>query len=104
MPKITFQPFGVTVDCAEGESLFDVARRMGVPVATACAGKATCGLCRMKIVSGAEHLTPFNSGERKHLGNVYFLTKETAVLPGPGPGLRGRRPGGGEGAAREGVR
>ena len=76
MPKITFQPFGVTVDCAEGESLFDAARRMGVPVATACAGKATCGLCRMKIVSGAEHLTPFNSGERKHLGNVYFLTKE----------------------------
>lgn len=76
MPKITFLPVNLTVECAEGESLFDVARRMGVPVATACAGKATCGLCRMKIESGAQHLTPFNSGERKHLGNVYFITRE----------------------------
>jgi 2Fe-2S ferredoxin len=76
MPRITFLPLGVTVDCADGESLFEVARRMGVPVATACAGKATCGLCRMKILGGEQHLTPFNAGERKHLGNVYFITKE----------------------------
>ena len=42
---------------------------------TACAGQATCGLCRVKVVSGEEHLTPFNAAERKHLGNVYFITK-----------------------------
>jgi 2Fe-2S ferredoxin len=76
MPTVTFQPIGLTVECAEGESLFEVARRHGVPVATACVGKATCGLCRMKVEAGAEHLTPFNAGERKHLGNVYFITKE----------------------------
>ena len=76
MPTITFMPMAVTVACDSGESLFDVARRNGVPVATACAGKATCGLCRMKILAGEAHLSPFNSGERKHLGNVYFITKE----------------------------
>ena len=76
MPRITFLPVGLTVACAEGESLFEVARRMGVPVATACAGQAPCGLCRMKIEAGAEHLSPFNAGERKHLGNVYFITRE----------------------------
>jgi 2Fe-2S ferredoxin len=76
MPTITFEPMGVTLDCADGESLFEVARRNGVPVATACAGKATCGLCRMKILSGEQHLSPFNLGEKKHLGNVYFITKE----------------------------
>ncbi len=76
MPTVTFLPVGLTVDCAEGDSLFDLARQQGVPVATACAGKATCGLCRMKVESGAEHLTPFNAGERKHLGNVYFITRE----------------------------
>jgi ferredoxin, 2Fe-2S len=76
VPRVVFQPMGVEVACAEGESLFEVARRHGVPVATACVGKATCGLCRMKVESGAEHLTPFNAGERKHLGNVYFITRE----------------------------
>ena len=30
---------------------------------------------RVKVVSGEEHLTPFNPAERKHLGNVYFITK-----------------------------
>jgi ferredoxin len=64
------------VACAEGESVFEVARRHGVPVATACVGKATCGLCRVKVLAGEEHLSPFNAGERKHLGNVYFITKE----------------------------
>jgi hypothetical protein len=45
---------------------------MGSP----CAGKATCGLCRVKIVGGAALLSPFNADERKHLGNVYFITKQ----------------------------
>ena len=29
----------------------------------------------MKILAGAEHLNPFTDEERKHLGNVYHLTK-----------------------------
>jgi hypothetical protein len=29
----------------------------------------------VKVVSGEQHLTPFNAAERKHLGNVYFITK-----------------------------
>ncbi|HLL21654.1 MAG TPA: 2Fe-2S iron-sulfur cluster-binding protein, partial [Kofleriaceae bacterium] len=41
----------------------------------ACVGKGTCGLCRVKIVAGAEHLNPFTDEERKHLGNVYHITK-----------------------------
>ena len=76
MPTITFEPIGVTLSCAVGDSLFDVARRNGVPVATACAGKATCGLCRMKVTAGEQHLSPFHANEKKHLGNVYFITKE----------------------------
>jgi ferredoxin, 2Fe-2S len=76
MPHITFDPFHLTFSCDEGESVFEVARRNGVPISTACAGKATCGLCRVKIVSGETHLNPFGPNERKHLGNVYFITKE----------------------------
>ena len=76
MPTITFEPIHLSVACADGESVFEVARRHGVPVATACVAKATCGLCRVKVLAGEAHLSPFNAGERKHLGNVYFITKE----------------------------
>lgn len=75
MPRVTFLPLEVTVDCAEGESVFDAGRRQGVLVPTACAGKATCGLCRVKIVAGQEHLAPINRDEVKHLGNTYFITR-----------------------------
>jgi 2Fe-2S ferredoxin len=76
MASITFEPRHLTVSCADGESVFEVARRSGVPVATACVAKATCGLCRVKVLAGEQHLSTFNAGERKHLGNVYFITKE----------------------------
>jgi len=75
MPKITYLPMNITVDCADGESVFEVGRRHGIAIDTACVGKATCGRCRVKIVAGQEHLPPFSDIERGHLGNVYFLTK-----------------------------
>ena len=75
LPSVTYLPAGTRIECAAGESVFEVARRAGIAVTTACVGKATCGLCRVKIVSGEEHLSPFNNAERKHLGNVYFINK-----------------------------
>jgi ferredoxin len=65
----------VTVEARPGDSLFDVAARASAGVDTACVGKGTCGLCRVKIVAGAEHLNPYTDEERKHLGNVYHITK-----------------------------
>jgi uncharacterized 2Fe-2S/4Fe-4S cluster protein (DUF4445 family) len=75
MPKITYLPMNITVDCADGESVFEVGRRHGIAIDTACVGKATCGRCRVKIVAGAEFLPEFNDDEKKHLGNVYWLTR-----------------------------
>jgi 2Fe-2S ferredoxin len=75
LPSVTYLPSGVRVDCDPGESIFEIARRAGIAVNTACVGKATCGLCRVKIVGGEAHLSPFNAAERKHLGNVYFINK-----------------------------
>ena len=68
-------PSGRRVACADGDSVFSVARAAGVTIATACVGKANCGLCRVKVLSGEAHLTAFNADERKHLGNVYFINK-----------------------------
>jgi uncharacterized 2Fe-2S/4Fe-4S cluster protein (DUF4445 family) len=72
---VTFQPLGVSVEAAVGESVFEVGRRAGVTIETACVGKATCGLCRVKVAGGEPFLSPLNADERKHLGNVYFITK-----------------------------
>jgi len=76
MPTITIGgATPVIVECAEGETLFDAGGKAKAGIDTACVGKGTCGLCRVKIVAGAEHLNPFTDEERKHLGNVYHLTK-----------------------------
>ncbi|MBA3393079.1 MAG: (2Fe-2S)-binding protein [Deltaproteobacteria bacterium] len=65
----------VTVECAVGETLFEAGAKASAAIDTACVGKGTCGLCRVRILTGAEHLNPFTDEERKHLGNVYHLTK-----------------------------
>jgi len=75
VPSVTFQPSGLRVECADSESVFEIGRRAGLEISTACVGKATCGLCRVKILDGEAHLTPLNAAEKKHLGNVYFITK-----------------------------
>src|SRR6188472_2000955 len=77
MPTVTIVTDAgpVVVTCADGDSLFDAGAKVAAGIDTACVGKGTCGLCRVRIVAGAEHLTPFSDEERKHLGNVYHITK-----------------------------
>ena len=65
----------VVVEVVAGSTLFEAGAKVTAGIDTACVGKGTCGLCRVKIVAGAEHLNPFTEEERKHLGNVYHLTK-----------------------------
>lgn len=72
---MTFLPAGVTVECADGASLFDAGAKAGVTIETACVGKGTCGLCRVKVVEGADALTPYSDEEERHLGNLYHLTR-----------------------------
>jgi 2Fe-2S ferredoxin len=75
MPRVTFLPGGRVAECADGTSLFDAGGGTAVGIETACVGKGTCGLCRVKVVSGAEFLTSYGEEEEKHLGNLYHLTR-----------------------------
>lgn len=68
-------PDGVTGEGSDGESVFEIGKRAGVEIETACVGQATCGLCRVKVIEGAEHLSELTDADEKHLGNVYFLTR-----------------------------
>lgn len=64
-----------TVEIREGETLFDAGGKVSAGIETSCGAKGTCGLCRVKILAGAENTNPFTDEERKHLGNVYHITK-----------------------------
>jgi ferredoxin len=77
MPRVTIQGDGepATVEVPAGSTLFEAGARISAGIETACVGKGTCGLCRVRIVAGAEHLTPYGEAERKHLGNVYHITR-----------------------------
>jgi ferredoxin, 2Fe-2S len=77
MPVITIlgEAGPMTVEVPAGTTLFDAGAKLSAGIDTSCVGKGTCGLCRVKIVAGAEHLNPFTDEERKHLGNVYHITK-----------------------------
>jgi ferredoxin len=61
---------GSVFDATEGEDLLEVLQRNGFPIATSCGGVASCGLCRVTIVSGKEHLSLIRAEEISHLGNV----------------------------------
>ena len=45
-------------------------RRHDLPVTSACGGKGTCHLCRVKVVRGGEALPEATAAERKGLGNM----------------------------------
>lgn len=77
MPIVTIVAEGdpKVVEIAAGATLFEAGAKVTAGIETACVGKGTCGLCRVKILAGSEHLNPFTDEERKHLGNVYHLTK-----------------------------
>lgn len=75
MAKVQFLPRGLTVVGQPGQTLFELGWKQDVGLQSACVGKGTCGLCRVKIVSGEDQLCPYNEIEDKHLGNLYHLTR-----------------------------
>ncbi len=78
MPRVTIVREGaepLVVEAREGDSLFDAGAKVSAGIDTACVGKGTCGLCRVKILDGTANLSAFTDEERKHLGNVYHITK-----------------------------
>ena len=50
-------------DANDDESLLDVARRAGVPLGNSCGGVGVCARCKVRVVSGAENLSPPTSIE-----------------------------------------
>ena len=75
MPRITFEPQNKTIDSGAEETVFVAARRAGIMLPTACVGRGSCGLCRVKVLAGEDSLPLVTKAEKFHLGNTYFITK-----------------------------
>lgn len=57
MGIVRFEPLGLSVEAAPGESVFSTGRRTGVPISTHCTGNGNCGLCRVTVEDGADVLS-----------------------------------------------
>jgi ferredoxin len=68
MATLTIQPTGQSVPVSAAISLLNSLLREDVAISHVCGGRAQCGTCRIKIISGAEHLTRPNSLEKERLG------------------------------------
>jgi ferredoxin len=56
--RVTFTPLDKKATAKANETLLDVARRAGAPIGNSCGGIGICNRCRVRIVEGAENLTP----------------------------------------------
>jgi uncharacterized 2Fe-2S/4Fe-4S cluster protein (DUF4445 family) len=50
--KITFNPYGLTIEVEEGENLLRAALGAGVHINASCGGEGVCGKCRIILESG----------------------------------------------------
>ena len=76
MSKVHFQPANVSIEVPAGVNLRDASLQAGLQIPSTCGGVGSCGLCKVKITAGAEHLSPMTLLETGKLGNVFFITKE----------------------------
>jgi ferredoxin len=65
--QVTFTPLGKTATALPDETVLDAARRAGVPLGNSCGGVGICGRCRVRVVTGAEQLSPPTSIELRTL-------------------------------------
>jgi ferredoxin len=72
---VTFTPLGREAAAKADETLLDVARRAAVPLANSCGGVGVCTRCRVRILSGAESLSPPTSIELR-FGSLHGFAED----------------------------
>lgn len=96
MPKIIIDNLNVIVEALPGRSLLISLLNADQPIHTVCGGRAACGCCRIRILSGGDKLSPVNQYEKTRLGieiidagyrlacQTHVLRDVTIYLPGEG--------------------
>lgn len=67
---VRVEPSGITFGIADGEPVMAAALRHGHRWPTTCEGLASCGICYVELLEGAEHLGPVSDEERHVLDDL----------------------------------
>lgn len=79
MPTIRFSPLGKMREVRPGTSILAAANRCEVPLGQSCSGDGICGWCRVRIVDGAEGITPPSPAEERLIREKGFASGERAA-------------------------
>jgi 2Fe-2S ferredoxin len=63
-PRVRFEPMGLDVSVPRGRRVYDVAMAHGLPLAQSCRGDGICSRCAVRVLRGAEYLSPERRPER----------------------------------------
>jgi 2Fe-2S ferredoxin len=55
---VSFPPLVARAEARPDETVLDAARRAAVPLGNSCGATGICARCRVRVVSGAENLSP----------------------------------------------
>lgn len=87
---LIFQPSGQQGRIAEGTTLLDAARQLGVDVDSICGGRQTCGKCKVIITDGQfakhgitsspDHVTPMDQDEARYFAKHPALGTQHSEL------------------------
>ena len=70
------------IETEAGLSLLEVCEEHDIPMECACGGFAACNSCRVRVLDGAEHLTPLLEEERPFLDRADHRLGCQAIVQG----------------------
>ncbi len=70
MPSIFIENLGKTIQASSAVSVLNNLLREGVQISHTCGGKARCGTCRYKVISGEEKISPLTEIEKRKLADL----------------------------------
>jgi len=78
MPNITFVSADAeqTISIEGTETVLSAARKLDIDLSPACGGNGSCGLCKVRVLAGAEHVPDPTDAEEAHLGSANFAAGE----------------------------
>lgn len=67
MAKLRVENDDLVLESSAAISILNTLLREGIPIDHRCGGKAQCGTCRIRIIEGAERLSPIRAREAAKL-------------------------------------
>jgi ferredoxin len=74
--RVTFTPLCSAAEALADETVLDAARRAEAPLGSSCGSVGVCGRCCVRVLAGAENLSPPTMIERRVSAQRGFAADE----------------------------